>query len=455
MAMRVLLVTFALCAVAEAQSVADRFLDQERTAFEHYNRKAYAEAIAAFEKQIAIFASNPRPYYNVACCYALQGKAERAATWLRLAIAHDWRDLGHLERDPDFDGVRESEAYRVCVDLLRQIRRRNPDPLPRPLAPATVPAAPSAQSILVAAAIREQALAAERDLLEEHQLRQRLFAILDRQFGALTRYLAENGDARDAAAAAHARVQTAMRYLAQADEDSADDQPLRAAAARLVLIASEDFLRGWAGSPYLPDVLYWRGFALSMAGRGGEARAQWRTVAADHAGGEAAGRALADLCALEARAGNRKELARYYAALERDYPGTLRRMRPRLMRARLMVKGVPEELDALATGFEGATIYAFVSTSNIESEKRLSTLRRLAGVAQKSELRVFVLCLDEPSESVGRWLEEHASGLKTQPGAELARAVWLNRVPLLIVARRGKLVGLDPDDKELARLLLE
>ncbi|MHC4550183.1 MAG: hypothetical protein ACYTEZ_15540 [Planctomycetota bacterium] len=76
--MRFRLVTWLLlggAVAAQDKGVAERFLAQEEKAFVHYHRREWSRAIAAFEQQIAIFSGNPRPYYNIACCYGLQGDA--------------------------------------------------------------------------------------------------------------------------------------------------------------------------------------------------------------------------------------------------------------------------------------------------------------------------------------------------------------------------------------------
>jgi hypothetical protein len=232
---------FALClllfaSAAHAQdsiSLADRFGRQEAKAFTHYRAKAWDLAIAAFEKQIAIYSANPNPYYNVACCYALRGDAERAATWLKLAINHGWRDLRHLQRDPDFKSVRETQPFKGCILLLRRTLLEDPDPLPRRLSPSSVPAASSAEIVLQTTGEIVRAVERQGDLLAESQSRRRLFRAYDRRMAMLTRYLMENGDAKDADLAALARVETARRYLGT-ERSRADDRLVRVTRSRFL-----------------------------------------------------------------------------------------------------------------------------------------------------------------------------------------------------------------------------
>ena len=233
-------------AVAQDATLAERFLRQEQAAFVHFNRKEWPQAIAAFEQQLAIFSRNPRPYYyyNIACCYALQGDVERMATWLRLSITNGWRDAEHRGKDPDYDGVRQSEPFRGCLTLLERARRQDPAALPRRIPPEAVPGAGSARAILRESLLRENLLQPQQDLLAEHQYRKQLFRIYDIRMARLARYLTENGDAPDADEAAEARARTAMAYLVQATGDNEGDRELRDVAARDVLRSAEAFLRG-------------------------------------------------------------------------------------------------------------------------------------------------------------------------------------------------------------------
>ncbi len=296
MPMRLLTMCLLLAGAARAQDAAattvERFRKQEEAAFEAYNREAWDEAIAAFEKQIAIFSDNPRPYYNIACCYGLQSDGERAATWLRVAVQRGWRDLKHVKRDLDLDLVRQHKDFKDAVAFLRRVKESDPEPVPRPVAAVDSEPAASFQDAILEETFEEEALRRQRPLLEPGQWRRRIFPVLDRQLGRLTRYLIENGDARDAARAAHARVQTAMRYLIGT---TVEDGDLREVAAKLVLRMAREFLFGWPGTPELADVLVWRGYARNVLGDTKDARSDWTTVVKDHPGTSAAMRATRQL----------------------------------------------------------------------------------------------------------------------------------------------------------------
>jgi len=462
-----LLLLGALAAAQDSSALSEAFLAQEREAFAYFQRKAWPEAIAAFERQCAIFPENPRPYYNIACCYALQGDPARAATWLRLAIGHGWRDAEHLGKDSDLDSLRDTREYLTCIAQLARARIFDPDPLPRALPPGAVPPSATALEALRANAGDEGDLQRLAVLLGEHQYRKRLFAIYDERMARLGRYLVENGDARDAAQAAYWRVATAVGYLAQATTESAADRKLKQFAAALVLRTAEDFVRHWPGDPRAVDVAYLRALALREREEGAEeALAELRTLVADHPHHRLAPMAQIERCRLLAELDRRPELQEAFALLKErwgDDPVAAGRMRGRLMRARLLVEGVPNLLDLDARVAErvgahaGLVLYLCVACDDDESAARLAAL-----AAPNEALLPVVVCVtpaDEVSElDRAKWLKEHAG--TTLPviahGEDAADRLWLESAPLAIVARRdGTVLAIDPTPDQLAALLAQ
>jgi hypothetical protein len=425
-----------LAAAALAQDIDEvraRYLAQEEEAFGHYRRKDYAKAVEAFERQIAIFPDNPRPHYNIACCYALQGDAARAGTWLTLAVDGGWRDAAHLAHDPDFDRVRQSADYIASLAKLKRSREMDPDPMPR-IVPA--PEAPSSLRVAIALSQREEkAIRRMRSIHGDHQFRKRLFDALDRRMAVLARYIAENGDARDAGDAATARVATAALYLAEGRGEP--DRELCLVAAAYILRTAEEFLRGYPGDPRLPGVLLARAFALRTLRRDAEAIALLRTVRADHRA--QAAQADAELCTL-LPAGDELKEAR--ARLGDQAP----------VRARLLCDGMPSILDldeavaARVAAHGGLVAYVFVAEGDPESELLLEQIPDTT-----ERLLPIVVCIDAGPDSVW-WLSEHArTFLIVENGAEAARR--LGGVPQVVVARKdGTVVAIDPDAAELARL---
>jgi len=449
-----------LAAAARAQSIAEEYGRTEREAFDRYNAKDYPGAIAGFEKQMALFAENPRPYYNIACCWALAGDGERAATWLKLAILRGWRDLDHTLADPDFSGVKDAPAFAGVVRDLRVAVASDPDPLPRDLDFATAGPARTATEIAAAFRREEAALETIEPLLEEGQVRRRLFPILDRKSAAFGRYLVENGDARDADVAAYARVETAWSYLERADAGEGD-AALRTAAARMVARRAEEFLRGWAGSPYLADVLHVRTLAARGAGLVPvpEAIAQWRRIAADFADSAAAWRALVELCVLEADAGDRDALRRDLDLLRgrwsRD-PAALASCQARLFKARLLVDGAPELEGAAPPEGTKAALYAFVSPGHDGSERRLAVAKVLLEAHGAHGFAVIAVS-PQPIDSWRPWLAEHAgpAALGATVPVERLGELWLAQFPTLVLARGREVLAVDPPDETLGKLVAD
>jgi len=453
-----------LAAAAAAQdTVADRFLSQEREAFGHFERKDHAKAVEAFEAQIAIFKDNPRPYYNIACCYALQGEADRAATWLRLAIDHGWRDAEWLANDSDFDGIRETDAYRACWRELADARRADPPAMPRRLPLGSVPSADSVREAIGTSFLEERILRdAKEELLAEHQLRKEFFRLYDERVARLGRYIAENGDARDSDRAGHERVRTAMLYLSHAGED---DDRLRRVAAGYVVRMADEFLRGWPSSPLLPDVLYWRAYAKGVLDEDREETLDTlRHLPRDFPDFRFADHARAELCVQLLKLGRRDELkralARVEARAEKD-PA----LRARLMEARLVAKGLPKANEFDPRGFtarhlkdwDGYVLLACVATGDTRCERLLKTVRDFA--SGRKGLKTFVFVLDPPEmtpdDALHAWIREHAAGVtEVIPRARQALdLLWLDDVPTLILARNGAVLAVDPTDAELAKAL--
>jgi tetratricopeptide (TPR) repeat protein len=444
----------------DGRQTAERFVAQEREAFAHYEARDYAKAVAAFERQIAIFPENPRPYYNIACCYGLEGNADRAATWLSLSIAHGWRDATHLAKDPDFDRVRQSAGYIACLAQLKKARELDPDPLPQLVPPASVPPAPSLPAALGDSYVAEALVKGMRGLYEQHEYRKRLFEVYDRRMAVLARYLIENGDAFDAADAAAARVQTALFYLDEGGRGGEGDEQLRDLAARYVLQTVEEFLRGWPGDPRLPEILLARVVALETLGRDAPAIELLRVIAKDHPA--AAARAEVELCTLLPAGDELREVYRRLEARARGDEATARLMRARLGDARLRVEGMPHLLDLDRTGtvaaaveaHDGLLAYVFVAPGDEACAERLRALP-----AASAKLLPVVVCVDREGADVEseRWLKDNAGSLPAiAGGADAVERVWLREVPRVVVARKdGTVVAIDPDADELQRLARE
>jgi len=444
-----ILLALAAAAAAADEGRAERFDAAERRAFEHYNRKEWNAAVAAFERQIAVFHGNPRPYYNIACCYALQGDAERAATWLALATANGWRDLRHLDADGDFDAVRGSEPFASRRAELAAAIEAEGEPLPRLLPPESAPVHGSAAAI-ARRYDREAAAAAETfgGLLEERQIRRMRFDIWNRRLAALERYLRSDPAAIDADEAAADRVEVAFAFLDRSS-DAPGDATLRELSSALVLRAAEQFVRGWPQSARLPRVRLLRGLAMARRGDAA-ARDALRAVAEDWPESGDGALALGEACRLSAEANDLPALRRDWpllAARLEPHPVLAEMLRPRLTRARVLVNGVR------VTRPEGAplSLHLFVFEGEA-SEALLASARRLR--ERRPACRTFVWYLGStPPE----WVAARAAGLEVKGrGEEEAGRIGLVEFPVaLLVGASGELLALDAEPEAIEKVVEE
>ena len=395
-----------VCLIAtavRAQDRGDAFLEQERVAFEHFERADWSAAIAAFERQIAIFEDNPRPYYNIACAHARQGNAERAATWLQLSIRHGWRNVKHLDGDSDLDGVRSSAEFkrvRAQLDDLSPIR-------PHRLPISSAPSASSVARILADGILERVRLDVDPRLWEPDQIRARMFAHFDRQMARLARYIGENGDARDAHVAGRERVRLASLYRLGAEE----------IGTTYVRLTVEEFIERWPNSPYLFEVRLWG--AVVEPGF-----AALRQLVADAPRGDAGARALAELCLRDRAA--RAPL--YHQFVER-YGDTVvgqELVRRTLWRVRLEVDGLPDGLQfepGIEHPREGRLVLGIVRAGD---EKSLAAAKKHAG---DGRLALVVLG--------GAWTGTKAH-LARDP-LEAVRLLGVPEAPLFLVFENGRL----------------
>lgn len=68
-----------------------------------------------FKRCIQLFPDRPVSYYNLACAYALQGKAQEAVEQIRVAFEKGFQDVSHLERDMDLEKIRRTPVFRKAM----------------------------------------------------------------------------------------------------------------------------------------------------------------------------------------------------------------------------------------------------------------------------------------------------------------------------------------------------
>ncbi len=90
------------------------FRRQDR-AFRLYEQKRYREAAAIFEEILRDMPNDATAHYNYACMLALAGDATKALVHLQRALELDASLVRLAERDPDFDSIRNTQAFQQII----------------------------------------------------------------------------------------------------------------------------------------------------------------------------------------------------------------------------------------------------------------------------------------------------------------------------------------------------
>jgi tetratricopeptide (TPR) repeat protein/ligand-binding sensor domain-containing protein len=77
--------------------------------------KDYNNALTYLNKAIETDSTDWDPYYNVACVYARQGNAALAVEWLERSFDRGFCKFDHLDRDTDFDSLRNTKAFMELI----------------------------------------------------------------------------------------------------------------------------------------------------------------------------------------------------------------------------------------------------------------------------------------------------------------------------------------------------
>ncbi|MEQ9617455.1 MAG: dienelactone hydrolase family protein [Phycisphaerales bacterium] len=90
-----------------------------------YEAGAYEEAIRAGYELVRHDQLNGLSAYNLACAFALDGRLDEAAKWLRNAGTHGYDRPEHARHDPDFDAIRDHPVYREAMLVIRTNREHD------------------------------------------------------------------------------------------------------------------------------------------------------------------------------------------------------------------------------------------------------------------------------------------------------------------------------------------
>jgi len=85
----------------------------------------HKEAKDILEKLVAQRPNSPLFLYNLACAEALLSNKSRAISVLKDAVASGYHNVYHMERDPDFDSIRDEKEFQ---DIISSLHERNSQP---------------------------------------------------------------------------------------------------------------------------------------------------------------------------------------------------------------------------------------------------------------------------------------------------------------------------------------
>jgi tetratricopeptide (TPR) repeat protein len=92
------------------------FVDALIPLAENYTKKGWIEKGLRVDRRLArLLPSDPVIHYNLACSFALAGKADDALRGLKKAIRLGYDDFDHLRQDPDFAGLHDHPQFQELL----------------------------------------------------------------------------------------------------------------------------------------------------------------------------------------------------------------------------------------------------------------------------------------------------------------------------------------------------
>jgi len=80
------------------------------------------------ERLLEFQPDHPIFLYNLACAESLLKNGERALKVLQQAVHHGYSNLSHLQKDPDFDNIRETPQFSAIVNSLQEKLQQKQQP---------------------------------------------------------------------------------------------------------------------------------------------------------------------------------------------------------------------------------------------------------------------------------------------------------------------------------------
>ena len=88
----------------------------------HYTRAGrYEDGLAIDRRLVRLCPDDAIARYNLACSLALTRKSAAAVRELDRAVSLGYKDISHIDTDPDLDNVREHPDYQSLMRRLRNV----------------------------------------------------------------------------------------------------------------------------------------------------------------------------------------------------------------------------------------------------------------------------------------------------------------------------------------------
>lgn len=91
-----------------------------------HGEKRYDVATGWLKRARLIFPKDPALAYDLACAQARAGQKDDAAKTLTEAVELGFKELEHMQKDPDLDTLRDTEAYKAVIAKLEAAKAATP-----------------------------------------------------------------------------------------------------------------------------------------------------------------------------------------------------------------------------------------------------------------------------------------------------------------------------------------
>jgi tetratricopeptide (TPR) repeat protein len=81
--------------------------------------RRYREGLAVDRRLVALKPRDPLTYYNLACSHSLLKQSLRAFAALRRAIELGYRDVEHMQIDPDLENLRADPQWQDLLSVVK------------------------------------------------------------------------------------------------------------------------------------------------------------------------------------------------------------------------------------------------------------------------------------------------------------------------------------------------